>query len=152
MADTPAGPGSPVRAFSHPLGECGLTFLAAPKLARSHRKTFPRSLDGTPFLLPGSESTLRRNLNDWFQSENIRPKVVAELDDAALAIVFGEAGLGIFAVPDVVEKEVRRRYQVAVVGRTREIRQRFFAISVERRITHPAVAAICEVARRHIFA
>jgi len=151
LSDAPAGPGSSVRAFSHPLGECGLTFFAAPSLARSRARGFPRSLDGVPFLLPGSDSTLCRALNEWFDTRNIRPKVIAELDDAALAQVLGEAGLGVFAAPDVVEKEIRQRYRVKVVGRTKEVRQRFFAISVERKIKHPAVAAICEVARKHIF-
>jgi LysR family transcriptional regulator, transcriptional activator of nhaA len=152
LSDAPAGPGSPIRAFSHPLGECGSVFFAAPELARSCRWRFPSSLDGIPFLLPASDSTFRRSLNQWFDAHAIRPKVVAELDDAALANVLGEAGLGVFAAPDVVEKEIRRRYKVQVVGRTQEIRQRFYAISVERKIRHPAVAAICEAARKHIFA
>jgi LysR family transcriptional activator of nhaA len=151
LSDAPAGPGTPVRAFSHRLGECGLTFFAAPRLAKSCRRGFPRSLDGVPFLLPGVDSTLRRALNEWFDGKGIRPKVVAELDDAALANIFGEAGLGVFAAPDVIEAEVRRRYQVHVVGRSKEIRQSFYAISVERKIRHPAVAAICEAAPRDIF-
>jgi LysR family transcriptional activator of nhaA len=152
LADAPAGPGTSVRAFSHPLGECGVAFFAAPKLAKSCRRGFPGSLDGVPFLLPSSDSTLRRALNDWFESHGIRPMVVAELDDAALADIFGEAGLGVFVAPDVIEKEVRHRYNVQLVGRTREISQRFYAISLERKIKHPAVVAICEVARSHIFA
>ena len=152
LADAPAGPGTSVRAFSHPLGECGLVFFATPKIARSLRRGFPRSLDGAPFLLPASDSTLRRTLDEWFASKGIRPKSVAELDDAALVNIFGEAGLGVFVGPDVIEKEVRVRYNVQVVGRTREIRQRFYAISVERKIRHPAVMAICDQARRHLFA
>jgi LysR family transcriptional activator of nhaA len=82
----------------------------------------------------------------------MRPKVVAKRDDAALAKVLGEAGLGAFVAPDVVEKKVRRRYQVELVGRVDNLRQRFYAISVERKLENPAVAAICEIARRHIFA
>jgi LysR family transcriptional activator of nhaA len=151
LSDAPAGPGTSVRAFSHPLGECGLVFFAAPALAKAYRRGFPHSLDGAPFLLPASDSTLRRALNEWFDAKDIRPKVVAELDDAALAQILGEAGLGVFAAPDVVEKEVRQRYRVHLVGRAKEIRQRFYAISVERKIKHPAVVAICEVARKHIL-
>lgn len=151
LSDTPAGPGTPVRTFSHPLGECGTSLFAAPKLARSCRKGFPRSLDGVPVLLPSGDSTFRRALNEWFESRNIRPQVIAELDDAALASVFGEAGLGVFAAPDVLEEEIQRRYRVQLVGRAKEVRQRFYAISVERKIKHPAVAAICEVARKRIF-
>ena len=152
LSDAPAGPGTSVRAFNHPLGECGTTFLAARELARACRRGFPRSLDGVPFLLPGGNSALRRALEEWFNSLEIRPKVIAELDDSALAKVVGEAGFGVFAVPDVVEKEVQQRNQVQLVGRAPEVRQRYYAISVERKIRHPAVLAISDGARKHIFA
>lgn len=152
LSDAPAGPGTSVRAFSHLLGECGTTFLAAPDLAVACRRRFPRSLDAVPFLLPGSKSALRRALEEWFDSLKMRPKVIAELDDSALAEVVGEAGFGVFAVPDVVEKEVQQRYRVKLIGRTEEVRQRYYAISVERKIRHPAVLAISDAARRQIFA
>jgi len=151
LADAPAGPGTPVRTFSHPLGECGSSFFAAAELARSCRKGFPGSLDGVPLLLPGSDSTFRRALDEWFRSHDIRPEIVAELDDLALASVLGEKGLGVLAAPDVIGKELRQRYGLQLVGRAKDIRQRFFAISVERKIKNPAVAAICEVARKKIF-
>ena len=151
LSDAPAGPGSSVRAFSHLLGECGTAFFAAPELAKSCRKRFPRSLDGVPFILPGGNSGLRRELEQWFDSLEVRPKVVAELDDPALAKVVGEAGLGVFAVADVAEKDVRQRYKVQLVGRVQELRQRFYAISLERKIRHPAVVAISEAARTSIF-
>jgi LysR family transcriptional activator of nhaA len=152
LSDTPAGPGTPVRTFSHPLGECGTSLFASARLAKACRRGFPRTLDGVPVLLPSGDSTFRRALDEWFSARNIRPQVIAELDDAALACVFGEAGLGVFAAPDVIEDEIRARYRVQLVGRVAAIRQRFYAISVERKIKHPAVAAICEVARKHIFA
>ena len=151
LADAPAGAGTPVRTFSHPLGDCGSSFFAAPVLARSHRKGFPGSLDGAPILLPSSGSTFRRALDAWFQSHDIRPEPVAELDDLALASVLAEQGLGVVAAPDVIEKELRQRYALHLVGRAKDIRQRFFAISIERKIKNPAVAAICEVARNKIF-
>jgi len=152
LADAPAGPGTPVRTFSHPLGECGTSFFAAPRLARSCRQGFPGSLDRVPVLLPGSDSTFRRALDEWFQSHDIRPDIIAELDDLALASVLGEQGLGVLAAPDVTAKELRHRYALQLVGRAKDIRQRFYAISVERKIKNPAVAAICEVARKKIFA
>jgi LysR family transcriptional activator of nhaA len=151
LADAPAGPGMPVRTFNHPLGECGTSFFASPQLARTCRNGFPRSLDRVPVLLPSSNSTFRRALDQWFQSLNIRPEIVAELDDLALASVLGEKALGVLAAPDVIEKELRKRYALQLVGRAKEIRRRFYAISVERKIKHPAVAAICEVARTKIF-
>jgi LysR family transcriptional regulator, transcriptional activator of nhaA len=151
LSDAPAGSGTSVRAFSHPLGECGTAFLAAPELAKACRRRFPHSLDGVPFLLPGDASALRRTLESWFDSLKIRPKVIAEVDDAALSKIAGEAGLGVFAVPDVVEEEVRQRYKVQLIDRVEEVRQRFYAISVERKIRHPAVVAISEAARKDIF-
>jgi len=151
LADAPAGPGM-VRTFSHPLGDCGSSFFASPQLARTCRKDFPRSLDGVSVLLPSSNSTFRRALDEWFQAHNIRPEITAELDDLALASVLGEKGLGVLAAPDVIAKELKQRYALQLVGRAADIRQRFFAISVERKIKHPAVAAICEVARKKIFA
>jgi LysR family transcriptional activator of nhaA len=117
LSDAPAGPDSPVRAFSHLLGECGTAFFAAPPIAMRLRRKFPRSLDGAPIVLPGAGSTLRRALNEWFDSQDVRPKIIAELDDAALAKIFAEAGLGVVAAPDVIEKEVRKRYHLHIVGR-----------------------------------
>ena len=152
LSDAPAGPGTAIRSFSHQLGECGTTFLAGPELAKACRGGFPHSLDGVPFLLPGGDSALRRALEEWFDSLEIRPTVIAEVDDSALGKIIGEAGLGVFAVPDVVEKEVQRRYKVQLIGRAEGVRQRFYAISIERKIKHPAVLAISDAARRQLFA
>jgi LysR family transcriptional activator of nhaA len=152
LSDAPAGPGTSVRTFNHPLGECGSSFFAAPALARACRRGFPKSLDGTPVLLPNIDSTFRRALDQWFDAQEIRPVIIAELDDLALASVFGEAGLGVLAAPDVIAKELQRRYGIQLVGRVAKLRQRFYAISSERKIKHPAVAAICQVARKQIFA
>ena len=151
IADGPAGPGIPIRAFNHLLGECGTTFFAAARLAASTRRKFPRSLDGTPFLLPGAPSAVRRALEQWFNAQDIHPRVVGEFDDSALAKDFGREGMGVFAAPTVIEAEVREQYRVRVVGRSEAVRQQFYAISVERKIRHPAVAAVCEAARRDLF-
>jgi len=152
IADGPAGPGIAVRAFNHLLGECGTTFLAAAKLAATTRRRFPQSLDGAPFLLPGAPSAVRRTLEQWFDAQGVRPTIVAEFDDSALAKDFGQEGIGVFAVPTVIEAEVARQYRVRVVGRAPAVRQQFYAISVERKIKHPAVVAVCETARKDIFA
>ena len=152
IADGPAGSGTPVRAFSHPLGECGTTFFAAPKLAAKIRPKFPRTLDEAPFLLPGAPSTVRRALQHWFDAQDVRPRVVAELDDSALMTTFGQAGAGLFVAPTVIEKEVLRQFDVAIVGRLDAVRERYFAISVERRLKHPAVVAISEAANEMLMA
>jgi LysR family transcriptional activator of nhaA len=151
IADGPAGQSTAVRVFSHLLGECGTTFFAAPKLAAKVRRRFPTSLDAVPFLLPGAPSAVRRSLEQWFGTQQVKPTIVAEFDDSALVKDFGRAGMGVFAAPAVIEAEVRKDYGVRVVGRAAEVRQQFFALSVEKKIKHPAVAAICNVARRDIF-
>ncbi len=150
LADAPAGPGA-VRAFNHLLGECGTSFFASRRLAARRRKDFPRSLDGAPLLLPGEGSNLRRALDHWFEAEGIHPAVAGEFDDPALMNVFGEDGVGIFAAPTILENELSRRHHVEVVGRNDGLRQRFYAISVERKLKHPAVLAIRESARRDLF-
>lgn len=142
LADAPAPPAVRIKAYSHLLGECGVVFFAAPKLAARYRRNFPRSLDGAPFLLPGEHAALRRSLDHWFSAHELRPGVVSEFDDSALLKVFGQAGVGVFAAPAAIEAEVRRQFGVGVVGRTDEIRERFYAITVEKRLTNPAVAAI----------
>ena len=151
LADAPLGPGGPVRAYCHLLGECGISFLAAPKLALAHRRKFPRSLEGAPLLLPTDNTAVRRSIDQWFHAQGIRPRVVAEFEDSALLKVFGQDGLGIFPAPAVIEDAVRRQHRVQLVGRAPDIRKRYYAITLERRLKHVAVAAICEVARQELF-
>lgn len=152
IADAPLPPGSGVRAFHHLLGETGVSFFATKPLAARHRRGFPRSLDGAPLLLPLEGSPLRRSLNQWFARHGVAPRVVAEFEDSALLKVFGTDGVGIFPAPTVLEADVARQYGVQVVGRAPEVRERFYAISVERKLKNPAVVAISEAARHDLFA
>lgn len=151
LTDRVAPPGVSVRAFNHLLGDCGVTLFAAPRQAARYRRGFPKALDGAPFLLPGETSTLRRGLEQWFEKQRIHPRVIGEFDDSTLIEVFGQAGKGIFATPSIVEASVRRQYGVAIVGRLDRVRERFYAVSAERRLQHPAVIAITESARRELF-
>jgi LysR family transcriptional regulator, transcriptional activator of nhaA len=151
LSDAPIGPGVRVRAFSHLLGSCGVTFFAKPILAAKYRKNFPASLDGAPMLLPLENTAVRRSLEQWFEVQNIRPRVVGQFQDSALLKVFGQAGVGLFAAPTAIEQDVRRHYKVSVVGRTDAVTERFYAISVERKLKHPAVVAISESARQTLF-
>jgi LysR family transcriptional activator of nhaA len=151
LADRPLGPGIKIHAFNNLLGGCGTTFLAKAKLARALRKGFPRSLNGAPFLLPGGNATVRRELDRWFDGTGVRPQVVGEFDDSALMCSFGEHGKGVFCAPTVFEAQFRRVYDVEVVGHVKSVRQHFYAISVDRRIQHPAVMAIITAARKEVF-
>ncbi|HEU5074813.1 MAG TPA: transcriptional activator NhaR [Polyangiaceae bacterium] len=151
IADSPVPSGSSVRAFNHLLGDTGVTFFGAHPLVSTLKRGFPKSLDGAPMVLPIENTALRRGLNHWFDRHGVKPRVVAEFEDSALLKVFGADGLGIFAAPTVVQKEVCQQYGVKVLGHARELRESFYAVSVERRLKHPAAVAISD-ARHELFA
>lgn len=149
LSDAPAGRHLGTTTYDHLLGQCGATFFGARRHA-SLRRGFPRSLGGAPMLLPAVGSPLRTSLDGWFEKLGIHPVVYGEFDDNALIKIFGQAGAGVFAVPTIIEKHVLRTFGVAVIGRTRAVRERFYAISAERKLKHPAVMKISEAAR-HAF-
>jgi LysR family transcriptional activator of nhaA len=152
LVDAPVGPSIKIRAFNHLLGECGVSFVGTDKLAAAYRRGFPRSLDGAPFLLPPRNAVLRQSLDQWFDAQGIQPHVRGEFADPALLKVFGQNGAGIFPVRTAVERETLRQYQVQLLGRVESIRERFYVISLERKLKHPAVIAITETARGKLFA
>jgi LysR family transcriptional activator of nhaA len=147
IADGPIPSGLNVRGFNHYLGECGISFLAIPKLAKSLRKEFPHSLNGAPLLMPSEINMVQPRLLNWLDGLRIYPRIVGEFDDSALMKAFGQAGAGIFIAPSAIAEEVAKQYDVLAIGQTEDVREQFYAISVERRISHPAVAAITETAR-----
>jgi len=151
LADRVAPPGVGARAFNHLFGACGVTLFATPRLVSRYRRGFPRSLDGAPFLLPSQTSTLRRALEQWFEKQRIRPRIIGEFDDSTLIEVLGQAGKGIFATPSIVETSVCTQNGVKIVGHPDRVRERFYAVSAERRLVHPGVIAISESARRELF-
>ena len=151
LTDTPLRSGLSIKAYNHLLGECGVSFFGVEKLANPLQNGFPHSLNEAPMLLPIAMSALRGMLDQWFERIGVQPIIIGEFDDSALLKVFGQAGEGIFVAPTVIEKEVEQQYQVQVVGRTKDIREKFYAISVERIIRHPAVAAISESAHQKLF-
>ena len=151
VADAPMMPSLKVRAFSHLLGETTVSIFGAATLARDARKKFPGSLHGAPMLLQTNNTAVRQSLDQWFDVHGIQPRVVGEVEDMAMLQTLGEHGLGLFAAPTVVRREICRRYKVAWVGELDRVRERFYGISVERRITHPAVRLIADQAKRRLF-
>jgi LysR family transcriptional activator of nhaA len=151
LSDAPIPSPVRIRAFNHLLGECGVTFMASASNARGYRRGFPGSLDRAPVLLPADGTALRRQLDDWFTQNELRPRIVGEFEDSALLKAFGQAGAGLFAIPSIIEAEVARQYHVRPVGVVDSVVERFYAISDERRVTHPAVVAICTAARTQLF-
>ncbi len=151
IADSPMPRTVDVRGFSHLLGECGLTFFATAELAQQHPGSFPQCLDGAPMLLPGEDVAVRSRLTRWFSDHRIRPRITGEFDDGALMTAFGQAGVGIFAAPTAIAEQVMRQHEVVSIGTTEEVIEQFYAISVERKLTHPAVVAISRAARQELF-
>jgi LysR family transcriptional regulator, transcriptional activator of nhaA len=149
LSDSPVSPAANIRAFTHALGECGVSFYASAKLAMPKRR-FPKLLEGAPFLVPTDNAALRRSLDDWFNTVDIHPKVVGEFEDLALLHVFAEHGVGAFAAASVMDKEIRR-YGFRRIGHTDDIRVRFYAITMERKLQHPAVLAVSDAARTRLF-
>lgn len=148
LADRPLPSSMDIKGYSHPLGECGIAFLAARAIADTLEQDFPANLHAAPLLIPGEDSALRAPLLRWLERRGVQPTIVGEFDDSALMSAFGQAGAGVFPVPLTTAREVMRQHEVVELGQTLEIRERFFAISVERRISHPAVLAVSEAARR----
>jgi LysR family transcriptional activator of nhaA len=152
LADEPASSGISANLFNHLLGECGVTFCAEAKLAKTLRRGFPKSLHGAPALLPMADTGLRRSLEKWFHAVGVRPRMIGEFVDPAFLHVLAFHGLGFIPVATPVVKEVATRFGFGVIGRTNACRQQFYAISPERKLTHPAVTAITSEARGQLFA
>lgn len=152
LADRQLPSNMDIKGYSHPLGECGIAFLATRALAEGRVADFPASLDAAPLLIPGEDSALRAPLLRWLERRGVAPVIIGEFDDSALMGAFGQAGAGVFPVPLTTVEDLIRQYDVVEIGRTNDIRERFFAISVERRLRHPAVVAVSEAARRRFQA
>lgn len=147
IADEPMSKQMSVKAFNHALGTTAMSFFAARPLQVTLKGDFPQCLNGAPMLLPGASSAMRQRLDVWLAKHQLHPRTIGEFDDAALMKAFGSEGRGIFMSPTVLEAETCAQYGVVMLGRSTELVEEFYAISVERRITHPCIAAITEAAR-----
>jgi len=151
LSDSPLPTAVDIKAYNHFLGDCQVVLMGAPDVASRYREGLPECLDNGPILMPGLHSSLRRHLLRWYRDHGLEPRVVAEINDSAVLKVFGQRGLGMFAVPTAVEADVARQYEVERIMVLEGVREEYYAISVERRIRNPAVAAITEGARAGLF-
>ncbi len=151
IADEPMSRRISVKAFNHPLGSTAMSFFCAPSLKPQLRGEFPACLNDMPMLIQGASASIRQQLEGWLIRHQIRPRVIGEFDDGALMTAFGREGRGVFMAPSVLEAETVSQFGVDVIGRTDELVEEFFAVSVERRITHPCVVAITDAARGQLF-
>lgn len=151
ISDRPLPTELGVKGYSHLLGTSAVAFFSAQPLAAQYRQGFPQSIHGAPMLVPSDSAALRGPLGRWLDEQQLQPHIIGEFDDTALMKAFGQAGVGIFPAPMVIAEEARRQYQVEMIGHTDEISVQYYAISLERRLTHPAVVAVSEAARLEIF-
>ena len=151
IADEPMSRSLSVKAFNHALGSSPMSFFASPALRAQLQGDFPANLDGMPMLIQGAAASIRQQLEGWLTRHQLRPQVIGEFDDGALMTAFGREGRGVFMAPSVLEAETVTQFGVEVIGRSDELREEFFAISVERKITHPCVVAITTAARSTLF-
>ena len=142
LTDQPLHSSSHVKAYNHQLTESGITFFVSKNQMPLSRIEFPKSLSQLPFLMQGKKSALRQRLISWLNKQDIVPNIIAEFDDSALLKSFGQAGYGVFAGPTLIEDKIISQYQVEAIGRTEEIKERYYAISPERRLKHPAVLEV----------
>jgi LysR family transcriptional activator of nhaA len=151
IADEPMSRRLSVRAFNHPLGGTAMSFFCTPALKSQLQGDFPQCLNGQPLLIQGAQASVRQQLEGWLTRHGVVPHIVGEFDDGALMTAFGREGRGVFMAPSVVEAETARQFGVEVIGHSEELREEFFAVSVEKRITHPCVVAITDAARGQLF-
>ncbi len=151
LADQPVSPTLEVRAYNHLLGESTVTIFATPPAAERYKRGFPRSLNGAPFVLQTENTALRRSLDLWFTTQRIRPQIVAEAEDMGMLQVLGQQGLGLFAAPTVAAAVIGEQHDVKPVGVLQAVKERFYAITVERKLRHPAAVAISSAARGELF-
>ena len=151
IADEPMSKRISVKAFNHALGRTAMSFFCAPTLRPRLKGSFPGCLNGFPLLIPGAQASVRQQLEGWLTRHQIHPRIIGEFDDAALMSAFGREGRGVFMAPTVMEQDTVAQFGVDVIGRTEELVDEFYAVSVERRITHPCVVAITDAARGQLF-
>jgi LysR family transcriptional activator of nhaA len=151
LSDAPVSGQFSVKAVDHLLGESSVSFFIGPQYAKKYRANFPRSLNNAPFLLPAEGSSLRRALSLWFEENNIHPNIVAEFEDSALLKAFGQDGDAIFVGSSVIAKEIEQQHNVKKIGTAESVKERFYAITVQKRLKHPAVIAISQAACNDLF-
>lgn len=151
LADRPIPATTSTRGFSHKLGECSISFFASKNIREQLQGDFPQCLDGAPLLLPSNGNQLRSGIDQWLNKNRLHPKVVAEFDDSALMKAFGQEGDGIFIAPSAIKHEVETQYNVKLIGCVDEVKETFYSISVERKISHPVVAVVMDTARKMLF-
>ncbi len=147
IADKPLPNTLPIKGFSHRLGFSGISFFAHTTVKANLLGEFPQCLHSAPLLIPSEGTSVRNELMNWFHQQKVQPNIIGEFDDSALMRAFGFGGAGVFVAPSVQEDTFTQEADIHCIGRADGVMEQFFAISVERRISHPAVLAITKSAQ-----
>lgn len=151
FADSPASSLASIRAFNHVLGECGIGVFGAAALCKKFRKKLPDSLSGAPFVMPAEGTLMRRSVDQWLSETGIQPEIVGEMDDTALMKVFAQAGVGFIPAPLAIQTEIENQFGLTLLTEIPGAVERYYAITVQRRLQHPAVVAISQAAKTTLF-
>ena len=151
IADRPMPPNLKVKGYSHLLGESSLTVFGTSALNETHGRNFPASLNGAPLLLPGEDVAIRPRIEHWLETQQLHPRIIGEFDDSALLMAFGQAGAGLFVAPTAIARHVCVQHHVVEIGQLDTVSEHLYAITTERRLTHPAIVAISSAARDEMF-
>lgn len=151
IADRPLPSELGVKGYNHTLGRCTITFYGMPALAARYRPNFPQSLYGAPLLLPGDKAAVQAPLTRWLNEQQVQPHIVGQFDDSALMKAFGKVGAGIFPAPTILSDEISEQYGAEIIGCAQGVMVSYYAISIERKLTHPAVMAVSQAARQSLF-
>lgn len=152
IADRPIPPHFSVRAYSHLLGESPMSAFCTAALATTFERPFPACLDNAPLLLPGEDVAIHQRLLRWLERCKVHPHVVGEFDDSAMMQAFGQSGAGVFFAPTVIAPQLKSQYGVVALGQVDSVVEQAYAITTERRMSHPATVAISALARDKLFA
>lgn len=143
IADRPMPTNLNVRAYNHFLGESKLAIFGTRNLIQENiGDSLPKILNNANFLIPGEDFAIQKKLLQWFESKKINPRIVAEFDDSALLKSFGQSGAGFFAAPNAIAEYICKQYEVEVVGVIDTLYEQLYAITTERRLTHPAIISL----------
>ena len=146
ISDAPVPTEARVTAYNHLLGKSGISLFASRSLVEEYGDNCLMILKNAPLLLPTTHATMRRELEKFFQKHGIKPNIVAEFQDSALAKVYGQNGWGAFIAPTPIAEKIVRQYDVLHVGKL-PFSENFYAITTDRKISDPIIASLVASSR-----
>lgn len=103
------------------------------------KRSFPKSLDGKPFVFPTTHSKLRHDLNHYFKLHGIHTLPVAETQDTSLQKLLAEHGVGLAPFSEV---EGVNEQSLIRIGRLEDVFEEIWLISAHRKIENPIAAKL----------